>query len=131
MSGGALSFWWFMALVLGVAIVLSVVATLLTRQRPYECPPGRSVALTLSRHTDGLPVLAALLAAGIDADLIEETAKPLWRRALFYRLYAPTRPYEPAGPWHVVVPTSAMPEVERCLSATASAATPPADANPA
>ena len=131
MSGGALSFWWLMALVLGVVIVLSVVASLLTRQPPYECPPGRSVALALNRHADGLPILAALLAVGIDAELVEETAKPLWRRALFYQLYAPYRPFEPDGPWYVVVPTDALPEVERCLSATASTATPPADANPA
>jgi hypothetical protein len=101
-------------LTLLVVVVLVVVVGLLTKKPPYECPPGKSIVATVKRHSDSGPMLIILTAAGIDTDVVEETAKPLRRRLpfLFYTVY---RPHEPQGPWHVVVPTSALPEAQRLL----------------
>jgi hypothetical protein len=96
-------------------VLLAVVVGLLTQKPPYECPANKSIAATVKRHADAGPMLVALEAAGIDTQVVEETAKPLWRRLPFL-LYTVYRAHEPPGPWHVVVPASALPEARRLLS---------------
>lgn len=99
-----------------VIVVLVFAVALLTRKPPYQCPPGRSIVATVKRHSDAAPMLVRLEAAGIDTQVVEETAKSLWRRLPFiaYTLY---RAHEPPGPWHVVVPSAALIEAQRLLSA--------------
>jgi hypothetical protein len=102
----------FPVLALIAIAVFVVVLDVLTRKRPYACPPGRSIATTVQRHVDAGPMLMALDAAGIDTQTVEEPAKSLWRRlpAILYCVH------EPPGPWHVVVPTERLDEAQRLLS---------------
>lgn len=104
---------WF-GLALLAIVLLALAVGLLTRKPPYECPAGKSIAATVKRHRDAGPMLVTLEAARIDSQVVEETAKPLWRRLPFL-LYTLYRAHEPQGPWHVVVPTSALPEARRLL----------------
>jgi hypothetical protein len=94
--------------------VFVLVLALLSRKPPYECPPGKSIAATVKRHSDAGPILVTLEAAGIDTQVAEETAKSLWRRLPFL-LYNVYRPHEPPGPWHVVVPSERLVEAQRLL----------------
>ena len=127
MPGGVGNLWFAVAL---LAILLTtVVIALLTRKPPYVCPPGYSVAATVKPHDEAGRVLVTLERAGIDTRVVEETAKPFWRRLPFL-LYTWYRPHEPSGPWHVVVPTAALAEATRLLSASTSRPG-PADAPPA
>lgn len=50
---------------------------LLARKPPYECPAGKSIAITVRRHSAAGPALVTLAAAGIDSQVVEEKAKPL------------------------------------------------------
>ena len=88
-----------------------LVLALLTRKPPYECPPDKSIAATVKRHTDAAPMLATLEAAGIDTQVAEESAKSLWRRLpfLFYTAY---RAWEPPGPWYIVVPSARLADAQ-------------------
>lgn len=101
------------------SVVLALVVALLTREPPYECPPGKSVVATVKRHGDAGPMLVALTTASIDAEIVEEPAKSLWRRLpfLFFALFFTVdHAHEPVGPWHVVVPSSCLAEAQLALS---------------
>ena len=87
---------------------------LLTSKPVYQCPSGKAVALTVARHGDALPVLSCLSAAGIDAQVAEETSKAFLRR-LLYRCMIVGYLGEPPGPWHVVVPRSDLVRAQSCL----------------
>jgi len=103
----------FIVIVL-IWVALAVVAVLLTSKPVYQCPSGKAVALTVARHGDALPVLSCLSAAGIDAQVAEETSKAFLRR-LLYRCMIVGYLGEPPGPWHVVVPRSDLVRAQSCL----------------
>jgi hypothetical protein len=94
--------------------VFVLVLALLTRRPTYECPPGKSIAATVKRHSDAGPLLVALEAAGIDTQIVDEPAKSLWRRLPFL-LVTVYRAHEPPGPWHVIVPSNRLAEAQRLL----------------
>jgi hypothetical protein len=101
-------------LVLAVWVLIGAVAVLLTRQPPFKCPPSQAILATVKRHAAALPVLACLSAAGIDACVTEETAKPFaWR--LLYRFMIVGYFGEPPGPWHVVVPQVELGKAQACV----------------
>jgi hypothetical protein len=108
---------WLGIALLGILLV-SIVIGIVTRKPPYACPPGKTIAATVRRHSEAGPMLVVLSAAGMDAQVVEETAKPLWRR-LPHLLYAWYPPHEPQGPWHVVVDEAQLAEAQRLLGATA------------
>ena len=109
--------WLLVVLVLVGMLLFAVAWVLLTHRRPYECPPDRIVVATVKRHADALPIFACLLAAGIDANVVEETGKSFARRVT-YRFFLP-RAGEVTGPWYVVVPRDAQRQARGCLKSSA------------
>jgi hypothetical protein len=108
--------WWVLPVALLAALLVDFALSLMTRKAHYQCPPGRSIALTVKRHHDAAAALVALEAAGIDTEVVEEPAKPLARRMLHHWLGVWHR-HEPSGPWHIIVAESALSEAERLLAA--------------
>ena len=106
----------WLIIAIAVCLLLAVVLALLTRKAPYECPPGKAIVATVRRHSDAGLLLATLAVNGIDAHVVEESAKSL-RRRLPGLLYALHRPPEPGGPWYVVVDAGDLPEAQRLLPA--------------
>lgn len=101
-------------LVLAVWVLIGAGAVLFARQPPFQCPPSQAILVTVKRHAAALPVLACLSAAGIDASVAEETAKPFaWR--LLYRFMIVGYLGEPSGPWHVAVPQVDLGKARACV----------------
>jgi hypothetical protein len=100
--------------VLVVWLLIGAGAVLLTRRPPFQCPPSQAVLVTVKRHDAALPLLACLAAAGIDASVAEETAKPFVPR-LLYRFMFVGYFGEPPGPWHIVVPQADLGRAQACV----------------
>ena len=130
MSGGAVEFWWVFLVGLAVVVAIVLVVALLTREPPYEPPPGMAIATSVRRHKDALPLLVRLSQARIDAQVAEESGKSLWRRLplLLYSLY-PER--KPSGPWYVLVSTADLSEAREVLSQSPTQVSVKPDGDPA
>jgi hypothetical protein len=119
---------WLLLLLLG-GVVFSVAWVLLTRRPPYECSPDKAIVSTVKRHSDALPVLAGLLAAGIDADVVEETGGSFLRRVA-YRFFVGGYRDRVGGPWCVVVSRDAESNAHACLEALPKSPSRPERADP-
>ena len=80
---------------------------------------SQAVLVTFKRHDAALPVLACLTAAGVDAIVAEESAKPSARR-LFYRFMVVGYLGEPPGPWYVVVSQADLGKARACVGQSAA-----------